>query len=157
MFPAAGRMLEGDGRGAFRDITVRAHLLDIDLVDYSVLEKEDPTPLLEAHRIHTRFHENGKGLAHGDLNGDGYVDLIGTNSRGYVNIGPQITELPGPLFVWMNGGGENHWITLRLKGRMAIDGTGSNADGIGARVYLTTKLEGSEEALDAGASSAGGL
>ena len=30
---------------------------------------------------------------------------------------------------------------------MAIDGTGSNADGIGARVYLTTRLEGSDKAL----------
>ena len=49
------------------------------------------------------------------------------------------TELQsGPIFLWMNGGGSNHWITLRLKGRMAIDGTGSNADGIGARVYLKT-------------------
>ena len=45
---------------------------------------------------------------------------------------------PGPVFVWMNGGEGNHWITLRLTGRMAIDGTGSNADGIGARVYLRT-------------------
>ena len=147
VFPSAGRMLEGDGRGAFRDITVRAHLLDIDLVDYSILEREDPTPLLEAYRINPRFHENGKGLAHGDLNGDGYVDLIGTNARGFVHHGPQITELPGPLFVWMNGGGENHWITLRLRGRMAIDGTGSNADGIGARVYLTTKPKGADKAL----------
>ena len=45
---------------------------------------------------------------------------------------------PGPVFVWMNGGGDNHWITLRLQGRMAVDGTGSNADGIGARVFLKT-------------------
>ena len=139
MFPAAGRMLESDGRGAFRDITVQARLLDIDRVDYSILEREDPTPLLEAARIDPRFHENGKGVAHGDLNGDGYVDLIGTNSSGMVHQPPMMVNLPGPIFVWMNGGGENHWITLRLRGRMAIDGTGSNADGIGARVYLTTK------------------
>ena len=39
----------------------------------------------------------------------------------------------------MNGGGDGHWITLRLKGRMAIDDTGSNADGIGARVLLTAE------------------
>ena len=52
-------------------------------------------------------------------------------------------KLRGPIFLWLNGGGENHWITLRLTGRMAIDGTGSNADGIGARVYVKTTL-GSE-------------
>ena len=96
MFPSAGRMLEGDGRGAFRDITVRAHLLDIDLVDYSILEREDPTPLLEAYRINPRFHENGKGLAHGDLNGDGYVDLIGTTPEGLFIMGRKLPNCPGP-------------------------------------------------------------
>ncbi len=78
----------------------------------------------------------------GDLNGDGYVDLIGTNSRGMVHLPPIRAELPGPLFVWMNGGGENNWLSLRLKGRMAVDGTGSNADGIGARVYVMTERDG---------------
>ena len=146
-FPSAGRMLESDGRGAFRDITVRARLLDIDRVDYSVLDHEDPRLLLEAHRIDPRFHENGKGLAHGDLNGDGYVDLIGTNSEGVVQDQLMMVEYPGPLFVWINGGRDNHWITLRLRGRMAIDGTGSNADGIGARVYLTTQSEDADKPL----------
>ncbi len=40
--------------------------------------------------------------------------------------------------VWMNGGGSNNWLTLQLKGRQVVDGTGSNADGIGARVWVTT-------------------
>ena len=146
-FNGAGRMLENDGRGAFQDITVRARLLDIDRVDYSVLDPEDPRFDPAAQRIDPRFHENGKGLAHGDLNGDGYVDLIGTNSRGFIRTHPDITEFPGPLFVWMNGGGENHWVTLRLRGRMAIDGTGSNADGIGARVYLTTQPKSTNQPL----------
>ena len=147
IFPAAGRLLRGDNTGAFEDITVRARMLDITHVSYDGLE-EDPRArtnpeALKARRIDRQLHENGKGLAHGDLNGDGFVDLIATNSSGDIYI-PSIPGAPaavaprtGPLFVWINGHNENHWITLRLKGRMAIDGTGSNADGIGARVYLT--------------------
>ena len=146
-FPGAGRMLEGDGTGGFKDITVRARLLDIDRVDYSILDPQDPGFDPVAQRISPRFHENGKGLAHGDLNGDGYVDLIGTNSSGFIGNPPELIHVPGPLFVWMNGGGDNHWITLRLRGRMAIDGTGSNADGIGARVYVTTRPNGADKPL----------
>ena len=141
VYPSAGRLLRGDGKGAFEDVTVRARLLDIQDVDYSDLAEADGSDLT-GRRISTRFHENGKGLAHGDLNGDGYLDLIGTNSSGLVwGAGEQTMLIPtaGPVFVWMNGGGGaagNHWITLRLRGRMAVDGTGSNADGVGARVFL---------------------
>ena len=135
-FPGAGRMLEGDGRGGFEDITVRAHLLDIDRVKYDDLFTSERS--LEARRISNRFHENGKGLAHGDLNGDGYVDLVGANSSGPKLFGDETMDIPGPVFVWLNGGGSNHWLTLRLRGRKAVDGTGSNADGVGARVYVTT-------------------
>ncbi|MDP6401961.1 MAG: CRTAC1 family protein [SAR202 cluster bacterium] len=146
IFPGAGRMLRGDGRGSFEDITVRARLLNIVGVDYDGLEEESLPPdaeMLTKRRIDPFLHENGKGLAHGDLDGDGYVDLIGTNSSGEQFNKPFIVTVPtqpvpGPTFVWMNGGGENHWITIRLQGRMAVDGTGSNADGIGARVYVKT-------------------
>ncbi|MDP6402353.1 MAG: CRTAC1 family protein [SAR202 cluster bacterium] len=157
IFPGAGRMLWGDGQGSFEDITVRARLLDIVGVEYDQLG-DDPSNLEDDSarrrlRVNPRVHENGKGLAHGDLNGDGYVDLIGTNSSGDYYVGPYdplagkapTRPAAGPTFVWMNDGGDNNWITLRLKGRMAVDGTGSNADGIGARVYLSTGLdEGSE-------------
>ena len=152
IYPAAGRMLRGDGRGSFADVTVRARLLNIVGVDYAGLDagaSGPPNPTdLKLRRIDRMNHENGKGLAHGDLNGDGYVDLIATNSSGerYVGEPNAITgrrstaPAPGPVFMWLNGGGSgNHWITLRLRGRMAIDGTGSNADAIGARVYLTTR------------------
>jgi uncharacterized membrane protein YraQ (UPF0718 family) len=137
IFPAAGRMLRGDGQGSFEDITVRARLLDVQDVDYASLDPMDAGVTIRSAKIRTELHENGKGVAHGDLNGDGYVDLVATNSSGFVIVGGRQTQWrSGPIFLWMNGGGDNHSITLRLKGRMAIDGTGSNADGIGARVYL---------------------
>ncbi len=147
VFPAAGRMLRGDGLGSFQDITVRARLLDIDKVDYSVLDPADPRFDPMAQRISPVFHENGKGLAHGDLNGDGYVDLVGSNGGGLMRRAEMTAKTPGPLFAWINGGGDNHWITIRLKGRMAIDGTGSNADGIGARVYVTSRPDGADGPL----------
>ena len=150
VFPSAGRMLRGYDGGAFEDITVRAHLLDISRVNYDDLDNlptvsEDPIAA-RLRRINAKSHEDGKGVAHGDFNGDGYVDLIATNSRGELFVGPYddktgtapSEEKPGPMFVWMNGGGDNHWITIRLQGRMAIDGTGTNADGIGSRVYVVT-------------------
>ena len=155
VFPAAGRMLRSLGNGAFDDITVRARLLDISRVNYDGLEqdeaaRENPVAL-KIRRIDTSLHENGKGLAHGDLNGDGYTDLIATNSSGPIFSGPfdpaigkaPTRDAPGPMFVWLNGGGEGNWLTLRLKGRMSTDRTGSNADAIGARAYVTTRPPGS--------------
>ena len=136
----------GDGAGNFEDVTVLAQVLDIIGVNYRDLDDPDSIYSMKARKISSRFHENGKGLAHGDINNDGYVDLIGTNSSGPIWEGTEssIMESPGPVFVWLNGGGDNNWIKLLLRGRMAIDGTGSNADGIGARVYIRTIIEGEE-------------
>ena len=153
-YPAAGRMLRGDGRGGFADITVRARLLDILDVDYSVLDAADPSFNPDAQRISTRFHLNGKALATADLNADGYPDLIGTNSSGPVwdDLAREFTPALGPVFVWINGGGVNNWIKLRLRGGMGAHGTGSNADAIGARVYLTAGGKTQAQEVHAGSS-----
>ena len=139
LFPGAGRMLRGNGRGDFQDITVEARLLDIIGVDYSMLDPENPAFDRAEQRISPAFHENGKGLAKGDLNGDGFVDLIGTNSNGCRLISQdECSWDAGPLFLWMNAGGDSNWITIRLIGGMANSDSGSNADGIGARVFVQT-------------------
>ncbi len=153
-YPAAGRMLRADGQGSFEDITVRSRLLDILNVDYSVLDAADRSFNPDRQRISSKFHLNGKALAHADLNGDGYVDLVGTNSSGPVWDSRTSSWEPmlGPVFVWMNGGGENRWISLRLKGRMGIDGTGSSADAVGARVYLTAGGQTQVQEVRAGSS-----
>ena len=100
IFPAAGRMMRGDNTGAFEDITVRARLLDITYVSYDGLDKDQLArrnpAALKARRIDRQNHENGKGLAHGDLNGDGFVDLIATNSSGDIFI-PSLPGAPPTL------------------------------------------------------------
>ena len=116
--------------------------------DYSSIDPRDPGITTRLTGLLVALHENGKGLAHGDFNGDGYVDLIATKSSGPVVVSRSRTEmLRGPIFLWMNVGGENRWVTLRLTGRMAIDGTGSYADGIGPRVYLNITPRGETEPL----------
>lgn len=141
LYPGAGRFLLNEDSG-FRDATVEAHLLDIQDVDYSVIDPDNSSFDREDQRISPDFHENGKGLAKGDLNGDGFIDLIATNSSGDIKSEQGIRFVKGPLFVWINGSSGNSWITLRLKGAMALGDPGSNADGIGARVFVTAKLDG---------------
>jgi enediyne biosynthesis protein E4 len=68
------------------------------------------------------FHEKwvARGLATGDLNNDGKVDVVVTSNN-------------GPAWVLMNETPtSNHWITLKLTG------VKSNRDGIGAHVKITT-------------------
>ncbi|MBI5083749.1 MAG: CRTAC1 family protein [Acidobacteria bacterium] len=62
-----------------------------------------------------------RGLAFGDLDGDGRVDIV-------------TTALARPAEIWMNRtAAAGHWLEV------ALEGTRSNRDGIGAVVKVTTK------------------
>jgi hypothetical protein len=61
-----------------------------------------------------------RGLAFGDLDGDGRIDVVAT-------------ALASPAEIWMNRSASGHWLDI------ALEGTKSNRDGIGARVKVTTK------------------
>jgi uncharacterized membrane protein YraQ (UPF0718 family) len=136
--PGFGRLLQNAGDGTFKDVTVESRMIDALAADYSVIDPDHHDFNRTKQRLGTEFHENGKGVAVGDLNGDGFVDVIGTNSNGETFLAEgERAVVGGPLFVWINSGGDNHWISFRLKGRMAIDGTGSNADAIGAKITVT--------------------
>lgn len=61
-----------------------------------------------------------RGSAHGDLDGDGRLDIV-------------VTALSAPAEIWINESpGENHWLLV------ALEGTRSNRDAIGARLKLVT-------------------
>ncbi len=73
------------------------------------------------------FETGGENLcsaALGDLNNDGFVDVMGVFANGYVARGSQSDRL------YLNDGNANHWLGVHLRGHA------SNRNGIGARLEL---------------------
>jgi enediyne biosynthesis protein E4 len=114
--------LDNDG---WKDLLVaQSHVLDnVEAIDHSLHYLELPLLALNHNDRFERAASGvttpmaGRGLAFGDLNNDGWMDAV-------------ITVLGGRPLVMMNRGGNQHWLTITLRG------TRSNRDGLGARVRV---------------------
>jgi hypothetical protein len=102
----------------------QSHVMDnIEVIDPSLHHLEPPRLALnrngrfEAADPGIASAVAGRGAAFGDLNNDGWMDVI-------------MTVLGGRPMVFRNRGGSAHWITISL------EGTRSNRDGMGARILV---------------------
>ena len=71
----------------------------------------------------------GDAVAVADFDEDGFPDLFVTNGQGKGGLGKR-----GPDQLYRNLGNTNHWIEIDL------EGVASNRDGVGARVFVTTRI-----------------
>ena len=117
--------LEDFDNDGWKDLFVaQGHVLDnVEQIDPSLRYRE--VPMLATNQ-HGRFQASdagtssplvGRGAAFGDLNNDGWQDVV-------------MTVLGGRPQVFLNRGGKQHWLTVSLRG------TRSNRDGLGTRVRV---------------------
>jgi len=103
---------------------VQGHVFDnVEMYDSSLRYKEPPLLALN-HQGHFEKADAGsdvpvagRGAAFGDLNNDGWMDVVATS----LGERPQL---------YLNRGGKLHWLTITLRGKL------SNRDGYGACVLV---------------------
>ena len=81
---------------------------------------------MEAGGANGSMQGQGQSVTMGDYDRDGYLDLFVTNGKGPHPLSE------GPDQLYRNVGGGNNWLQIDL------EGTVSNRDGIGARLFATT-------------------
>jgi enediyne biosynthesis protein E4 len=117
--------LEDFDNDGWKDVFItQSHVIDnVEVFDSSLHYLEPPLLALNRQGRFERADPGstrpvaGRGAAFGDLNNDGWVDVV-------------TTVLGGHPEVFMNNGGKQNWLVLTLHG------TRSNRDGFGARVQV---------------------
>ena len=117
--------LEDFDNDGWKDLfIVQGHVMDnVEKLDSSLHYLEPPLLALnhngrfEPADVGSTTPIAGRGAAFGDLNNDGWIDVIATT-------------LGGRPKVFVNNGGKLHWLTITLRG------THSNRDGFGARLQV---------------------
>src|SRR6202167_5975877 len=109
----------------WKDLFVaQSHVLDnVEAIDHMLHYKEPPLLALNHNGRFERADSGitsaiaGRGAAFGDLNNEGWMDVV-------------VTSLGGEPLLLMNHAGTGHWLSITLRG------TRSNRDGLGARVQV---------------------
>jgi len=117
--------MEDFNNDGWKDVFVaQGHVFDnVEFYDSSLRYREPPLVALNRSGRFERADAGsdtpvaGRGAAFGDLNNDGWIDVV-TTSLG-----------ESPQF-FLNRGGAAHWLTITLRGKR------SNRDGFGARVRV---------------------
>lgn len=121
--------LEDFNNDGWKDaFVVQGHVFDnVEMYDSSLRYKEPPLLALN-HQGHFEKADAGsdvpvagRGAAFGDLNNDGWMDVVTTS----LGERPQL---------YLNRGGKLHWLTITLRGKR------SNRDGYGARVLVNGQV-----------------
>jgi hypothetical protein len=120
-----GLGLEDFDNDGWKDLFVaQSHVLDnVEAIDHMLHYKEPPLLALNHNGRFERADSGvsapiaGRGAAFGDLNNDGWMDIV-------------VTSLGGEPLVLLNHGGSGNWLSISLRG------TRSNRDGLGASVQV---------------------
>ena len=139
------KLMLNDGNGFFTDITASAGIADAGfflqakMVDF---DNDGFLDIIYSGGLHRYYRNNGNAtFTHipntfpysdtmhsfgiGDFNQDGFADLYASYGNSYVS-----PDSNNPDILWMNNGNGNNWIGFDL------EGTASNIDAIGTKVYI---------------------
>jgi hypothetical protein len=125
-----GMRLEDFNNDGWKDLFVaQSHVMDnVEQIDPSMHYLEPPMLALNHNGRFERADPGtsvpvaGRGAAFGDLNNDGWIDVV-------------MSVLGSHPIVFRNRGGSNHWLTISLQG------TRSNRDGFGSRVEVNGQTQ----------------